>query len=71
VRILSGSVDNGSAGKALSAKQFDPIAFRRAFLANQDHVVRMRQHAEMDTPDTAVYHSPGTKGFSDSPKLAS
>ena len=68
--ILSGGFDHQSAEQALRDKHGDLVAFGRPFLANPDLVARMRQGAELNTPDEATFYVPGAKGYTDYPTLA-
>jgi N-ethylmaleimide reductase len=68
--ILSGGFDHVSAEQALVDKRGDLIAFGRPFLANPDLVKRMRQNAPLNAPDMATFYTPGAKGYTDYPALA-
>lgn len=67
--ILAGGFDRDSAESALAAKSADLIAFGRPFLANPDLVERMRAGAALNAPDMATFYTPGTKGYTDYPRL--
>jgi N-ethylmaleimide reductase len=69
--ILAGGFDRASAERALSEKRADLIAFGRPFLANPDLVERMRKDAPLNAPDMASFYTPGAKGYTDYPVLAS
>jgi N-ethylmaleimide reductase len=69
--ILSGGFDHASAEQALVDKRGDLVAFGRPFLANPDLVARMRQDAPLNAADTATFYTPGAKGYTDYPTLAS
>jgi N-ethylmaleimide reductase len=68
--ILAGGFDRASAEHALSEGQADLIAFARSFLANPDLVQRMRMNAPLNAPDMATFYTPGPKGYTDYPALA-
>ena len=68
--ILAGGFDRASAGRALEAGQADLIAFARPFLANPDLVERMRCDAALSAVDMATFYTPGPKGYTDYPVLA-
>ncbi len=68
--ILAGGFDHASAERALSAGQADLIAFARSFLANPDLVQRMRLDAPLSPPDMSTFYTPGPKGYTDYPALA-
>jgi N-ethylmaleimide reductase len=69
--IASGGYAAASAEAALSEKRADLVAFGRPFLANPDLVERMRANAALNTPDMSTFYTPGAKGYTDYPKLAS
>ncbi len=69
--ILSGGFDQASAEQALTDKRGDLVAFGRPFLANPDLLARMRQDAPLNAPDEATFYTPGAKGYTDYPALAS
>lgn len=69
--ILAGGFDRDTAESALVAKQADLIAFGRPFLSNPDLVERMRVNAPLNPPDMATFYTPGAKGYTDYPALAS
>jgi len=69
--ILAGGFDRDSAERALREGQADLIAFARPFLANPDLVQRMVANAPLNAPDMATFYTPGPKGYTDYPALAS
>jgi N-ethylmaleimide reductase len=69
--ILAGGFDRASAERALEAGQADLIAFARPFLANPDLVARLRTNAPLNAPDATTFYTPGAKGYTDYPALAS
>ncbi|HEX5805448.1 MAG TPA: alkene reductase [Macromonas sp.] len=71
VFILAGGFDGAAAEAALQAGQADLIAFARPFLANPDLVERMRTNAPLNALDMDTFYTPGAKGYTDYPTLAS
>ena len=69
--MLAGGFDRASAERALAEGQADLVAFARSFLANPDLVQRMRSNAPLNAPDMATFYTPGPKGYTDYPTLAS
>ena len=69
--ILSGGFDRASAERTLSEGQADLIAFARSFLANPDLMLRMRMNSPLNALDMATFYTPGPKGYTDYPALAS
>lgn len=69
--ILAGGFDRETAESALAAGQADLIAFGRPFLANPDLVARMRANSALNAPDMSTFYTPGAKGYTDYPTLAS
>jgi N-ethylmaleimide reductase len=70
VFILAGGFDRDSAEQALVEKRADLIAFGRPFLANPDLVQRMGSNAPLNAPDMSTFYTPGAKGYTDYPTLA-
>lgn len=48
----------------------DLVAFGRPYIANPDLVRRLRENAELNTPDRATFYGGGAKGYTDYPVLA-
>jgi N-ethylmaleimide reductase len=69
--ILAGGLDKASAQQALSEGRADLAAMGRAFLANPDLVDRMRKDAPLNAPVPETFYTPGAKGYTDYPALAS
>ncbi len=69
--IAVGGFDTQSAEKALQAKEADLIAFGRPFISNPDLVARMKAGAVISAPDMSTFYTPGEKGYTDYPALAS
>jgi N-ethylmaleimide reductase len=69
--ILAGGLDKASAERALREGWADLVAMGRAFLANPDLVERMRIDAPLNAPDPATFYTPGAKGYTDYPAMAS
>jgi N-ethylmaleimide reductase len=55
---------------AISAGKLDAVAFGTAFLANPDLPERIAAKAELNTPDSSTFYTPGAKGYTDYPALA-
>ena len=68
--MLAGGFDRASAESALAEGRADLIAFGRPFLANPDLVERMRVDAPLNAPDMSTFYTPGAKGYTDYPTLA-
>lgn len=68
--VLAGGFDRASAESALKAGQADLIAFARPFLASPDLVERMRAGVALNAMDMATFYTPGPKGYTDYPALA-
>lgn len=70
VFILSGGFDRAGAEAALAEGRGDLVAFGRPFLANPDLVARLRRSAALNAPDMATFYTPGPRGYTDYPTLA-
>jgi N-ethylmaleimide reductase len=68
--ILSGGYDAERAESDLSAGKCDLIAVGRPILANPDLVARWETGAELNDPDMDTFYTPGAKGYTDYPTLA-
>lgn len=68
--ILSGGYDVARAEEVLQSGKADLVAFGRPFLANPDLVERLRQGAALNPIDFGTFYTPGEKGFTDYPTLA-
>ena len=68
--ILAGGFDRTNAEEALANNQADLIAFGKKFLANPDLVSRMKRNAKLNDPDMSTFYTPGPKGYTDYPTLA-
>jgi N-ethylmaleimide reductase len=58
------------ADKAIKNGDLDAIAFGTSFLANPDLPSRMQEGAELNAPDASTFYTPGAKGYTDYPSLA-
>lgn len=58
------------ASQAIANKQADSIAFGTGILANPDFVERVKQGAEMNTPNPETFYTPGAEGYTDYPFMA-
>lgn len=67
-------VNNGYDGKlaeaAVQEGRADLVAFGKLFLANPDLVLRLREGAALNTPDSSTFYGGGVKGYTDYPTLA-
>jgi N-ethylmaleimide reductase len=59
------------AEQAIASGQLDAVAFGVPFLANPDLPDRFRKRAELNVADSSTFYSPGPKGYTDYPYLAS
>jgi N-ethylmaleimide reductase len=69
VYLLGGGLDQAKAETALAENRADACVFGVSFLANPDLPERFRQHAPLNTPDSATFFTPGAKGYTDYPSL--
>jgi N-ethylmaleimide reductase len=67
--MVNNGYDQALAEKAL-AEGADLVSFGRLFIANPDLTERMRQGAELNTPDRMTFYAGGDKGYTDYPVLA-
>ena len=58
------------AADAVAAGKVDAVAFGTGFLANPDLPARIRAGAALNSPDPKTFYSPGPKGYTDYPALA-
>ena len=70
VLILSGGYDAARAESDLEAGKADLIAVGRPLLANPDLVERWKTGAPLNPPDMDTFYTPGAKGYTDYPVLA-
>jgi N-ethylmaleimide reductase len=70
VLILSGGYDAVRAESDLEAGKADLIAVGRPLLANPDLVERWKTGAPLNPPDMDTFYTPGAKGYTDYPVLA-
>ena len=57
-------------GETLIAKNgADAIVYGKSFLANPDLPERFEHDADLNTPDTSTFYTPGEKGYTDYPTL--
>lgn len=69
-RVLSGGYDAASAERDLEAGKADLIAVEPPLLANPDLVERWKTGAPLNPPDTDTFYTPGAKGYTYYPVLA-
>jgi N-ethylmaleimide reductase len=70
VLILSGGYDALRAEMDLETRRADLIAVRRPLLANPDLLERWKTGAPLNLPDGDTFYTPGAKGYTDYPVLA-
>jgi N-ethylmaleimide reductase len=70
VLILSGGYDAARAESDLDAGKADLIAVGRPLLANPDLLERWKSGAPLNPPDMNTFYTPGAKGYTDYPVLA-
>jgi len=59
------SPDEGS--QVIDDQQADSVAFGTGILANPDFVERVKQNAQLNTPDQNTFYTPGAEGYTDYP----
>jgi N-ethylmaleimide reductase len=62
--------DVDGADRLVADGKIDLVAYGRRFLANPDLPTRLRDGAELNTPDQDTFYSGGAKGYVDYPTLA-
>lgn len=67
--ILVGSLDRETAIARIESGDADLVAFGRAFLANPDLPLRLREHTSLNEVDYSTFYTPGAKGYTDYPAL--
>lgn len=55
---------------AIESGKADAIAFGKAFIANPDLVQRLKDNAELNTPNQPTFYGGGAEGYTDYPALA-
>jgi N-ethylmaleimide reductase len=55
--------------QVISDDKADSVAFGTGILANPDFVERVKQGAELNTPDQTTFYTPGEKGYTDYPYM--
>jgi N-ethylmaleimide reductase len=68
--VLSGGYDLARANADLAAGDGDLVAFGKPFLANPDLAERLKSGAALNPMDPATLYTPGAKGYTDYPSLA-
>ena len=69
--ILAGGFDRSRADEAIADGRADLVAFGRPFLANPDLVARLQINAALNPLDMSTFYTPGSKGYTDYPVMAS
>ncbi|MDO8767859.1 MAG: alkene reductase [Burkholderiaceae bacterium] len=67
--LVNNGLDTALAKQSL-AEGADLVAFGRPFIANPDLTRRLREGAQLNTPDRATFYGGGAKGYIDYPALA-
>ncbi|HEU0231520.1 MAG TPA: alkene reductase [Burkholderiaceae bacterium] len=67
--IVNGGYDLALAQEAVGSGAADAVAFGKAFIANPDLVVRLREGAPLNVCDTSTFYGSGRKGYVDYPSL--
>lgn len=67
--MVNNGYDRELAVKAVESGSADLVAFGKLFIANPDLVERLRDNAELNTPDQATFYGGGAKGYTDYPAL--
>lgn len=70
VLVRNGGFDAMTAAQALADGMADAIAFGSSYLANPDLVARLRHGDALNAMDVATLYTPGPKGYTDYPTLA-
>ncbi len=70
IYFAGANFDKDRGEEYLAVGKADAIVYGAKFLANPDLVERFKKDAELNTPDTSTYYSPGEAGYNDYPTLA-
>jgi N-ethylmaleimide reductase len=68
--LVNNGYDAKLAEAAVASGRADLVAFGKLFLANPDLVRRLREGADLNTPDNSTFYGGGAKGYIDYPTLA-
>ena len=68
--IINTGMTQEKGNQLLADGDADLVAFGTSFIANPDLVARFAQHAPLALSDKATYYTPGPKGYTDYPTLA-
>jgi len=68
--VANGGYDAAKAAAALAAGEADAVAFGVPFLCTPDFVARTQVGKPINRPDFATLYTPGAKGYTDYPALA-
>ncbi len=69
--IASGGLDSDQATALLEKNAADLVAFGRPVLANPGFATRLKRDLPLNDPDFSTFYTPGEKGYTDYPELAS
>lgn len=67
--LVNNGYDKKLAETAIAQGRADLVAFGKLFLANADLVRRLREGADLNTPDKSTFYGGGAKGYIDYPTL--
>jgi N-ethylmaleimide reductase len=67
--MVNNGYDTRLAERTVATGQADLVAFGKLFIANPDLVRRLRENADLNSPDTATFYGGGAKGYIDYPAL--
>ncbi|WP_075289757.1 alkene reductase [Pararhizobium arenae] len=67
--MVNNGYDRQQAIDAVEQGRADLVAFGKPFIANPDLVERLKENAELNTPDQATFYGGGAKGYTDYPVL--
>jgi N-ethylmaleimide reductase len=70
VLVANMGYDAVEANAAIAAGAVDAVAFGTSFLANPDLPARLRGGAALNAPDPATFYTPGPRGYTDYPAMA-
>ncbi len=69
VFIANENFTGASAREAIASGTADAVAFGKAAIANPDLVLRIRENAPLNPPDTDTFYASGPQGYTDYPSL--
>ncbi|WP_416795420.1 alkene reductase [Ciceribacter azotifigens] len=69
VWMTNNAYDRASAMEAVASGYADMVSFGREYIANPDLVRRLKENAELNTPNRATFYGGGAEGYTDYPFL--